>query len=194
MDQHLISLARAVKRRRRTSHPTLWLFTDEQRQPDLLSLIAALPRSLCGVVFRHDAAPDRAALLHRVAAVCRARRIELVVAGDWRTAAAHHAGLHLRGGARPRTGYRGTTTTASAHDPAGLIAAIRAGADLIFLSPAFPTASHPGARALGPVRWSGLARRHRPAILALGGVTSANARRLGQSCPGFAAIEALSSA
>jgi thiamine-phosphate pyrophosphorylase len=197
MDQHLISLARAVKRRQRARHATLWLFTDAQRQPNLLAVIASLPRGICGVVFRHDDAPDRAALAQRVARMCRERRISLVVAGDWRLAAALGAGLHLRGGLRPRCQYRGGVTTASAHDRAGIRAAARAGAGLVFISPAFSTASHPGTPALGAVRWSALAQHggkgiRRAAMLALGGVTGTNGLRLSQVCAGFGAIDALS--
>ncbi|HQT85403.1 MAG: thiamine phosphate synthase [Acidiphilium sp. 37-64-53] len=193
MDQHLISLARAVKRRRRARHPTLWLFSDERRQPDLLAAIAALPRGISGVVFRHDGAPGRAALARQVAALCRSRRITLVIAGDWRLAAALGAGVHLRGGVPPRARYRGAVNTASAHDCGQMIAARGVLASLVFLSPAFATASHPGAGALGPVRWAALARRCRVPVLALGGVTGVVGRRFGEGCGGFGAIEALSS-
>ncbi|MGC9269138.1 thiamine phosphate synthase [Acidiphilium sp.] len=193
MDQQLISLARAVKRRRRAPGATLWLFTDAARQPDVLAIIARLPRDVCGVVFRHDGAADRADLALRVAALCRARRLPLVVAGDWRLAAACRAGLHLRGGVRPRTGYRGGVTTASAHDPAQRRAAIRARVTMIFVSPAFATASHAGQRALGSCRWAALARDHATPMLALGGINGGTGRRIGRHGAGFGVIEALSS-
>ncbi|MCW8308228.1 thiamine phosphate synthase [Acidiphilium sp. PA] len=193
MDQHLISLARAVKRRRRARHPTLWLFTDERRQPDLLATIAALPRGISGVVFRHDGAPGRPALARQVAALCRSRRITLVIAGDWRLAAALGAGVHLRGGVPPQSRYRGTVNTASAHDRGQMIAARRADASLLFLSPACATRSHQGASALGPVRWAALAHRCRVPVLALGGITGAVGRHFRAGCAGFGAIDALSS-
>ncbi|HEX7388929.1 MAG TPA: thiamine phosphate synthase [Acidiphilium sp.] len=196
MDEHLIAAARAVKRRRRLAFPTLWLFTDSKRLPDPLPAIAALPRGISGVVFRHDGAAGRADLGRRIAALCRVRGIALVVAGtragDWRLAAALHAGVHLRGGAMPRTRYRGPIVTASAHGRADLIAAARAGVDLVFLSPAFVTASHPGAAPLGAVRWAGLARRSKIPVLALGGLDGRKQRRLGVFCAGTGAIGALS--
>ena len=182
--------------------PVLWLFTDAARAPDPRPAVAALPRGLCGVVFRHDGAADRAALGRAVARLCRARGHALVVAGDARLARALGAGVHLRGGRWPgpvrvpkneRGGGRaGGWITASAHDPAELRRAVRAGADAVFLSPAFPTASHAGAKALGPARWAAWARAADRPVLALGGVDGRRAARLPRPvCAGAGAIGAL---
>lgn len=127
-----------------------------------------------------------------MAALCRARRIALVIAGDWRLAASLGAGVHLRGGEALRTRWRGRIATASAHDGAALRAARRNGAMLVFLSPAFITASHPGGRALGPVRWARLAHGAGLAVLALGGIAARDMARLGRECRGAGAISALS--
>ncbi|WP_333489954.1 thiamine phosphate synthase [Acidocella sp. MX-AZ03] len=100
MDSRLIAWGRAVKRRDPQAQiPPLWFFTDAQRTPDPLAVIARLPLGLCGVVLRHDQDPDRARLARRVAKICRARRLALIIAGDARLAASLKAGLHLRGGA-----------------------------------------------------------------------------------------------
>ncbi len=192
MDEQLIAAARAVKRRRRARHPTLWLFTDPARLPDPLAAIAALPPGLSGVVLRDEPVAARAVAIARL---CRARRIALVVAAAPGLAARLHAGVHLRRGARalpaaPRS-PGGGWITASAHDRAELVRARRAGADLVFLSPAFPTASHPGAPALGPVRWAALARGAGLPVIALGGVCGRRLRALGPSCAGGGAIGAL---
>ncbi len=169
----------------------LWLFTDAVRLADPCGAVARLPRGLCGVVLRHDGAADRAALGRRLAGLCRARRNMLVVAGDWRLAAALRAGVHLRGGRRLPM-LRHIISTGSAHGLAELVAARRAGAALVFLSPAFATLSHPGAPGLGPMRWSGQAGRAGVAAAALGGVTGANVRRLGRRrCVAVGAIGAL---
>jgi thiamine-phosphate pyrophosphorylase len=67
-----------------------------------------------------------------------------------------------------------------------------AGADLVFLAPVFPTASHPGARTLGPVRWTRLARVADLRIAALGGIDGATVRRLpSRICQAVGAIAAL---
>ena len=154
---------------------------------DVVQAVAALPAGLCGVVFRHDGVAERARLLRRVAAVCRARRLALVVAGEARGAPGW-AGRHLRDG-RGRRG-RVRPVTSSAHGVADLVRARRAGADLMFLSPAFPTASHREARSLGPVRWAAMARVARRPVLALGGVTGHTVGRLGRAA-GAGAIGAL---
>ena len=67
-----------------------------------------------------------------------------------RLAAALGAGVHLRAGRWPGVlRRRRSPVTSSAHGPADLLRAHRAGAGLAFLSPAFPTLSHPDVAALG---------------------------------------------
>jgi thiamine-phosphate pyrophosphorylase len=196
MDARLVAWARAVKSRHRHARrpcPVLWLFTDERRLPDPRPSVARLPPGLAGVVLRHDGDPHRAVLGRDLARICRARRLALVVAGDVRLAAALGAGVHLRGGrwpghARIRRGW----LTSSAHARAELRRAYRAGADLVFLSPAFPTRSHPDAPGLGPARWSRLAHRANVSVAALGGTTHLTVRRLPRRlCRAVGAIDAL---
>ncbi len=186
----LVAWARAVKARRRGRFPPpLWLFTDPARMPDLPAVVARLPAGLCGVVFRHDGVPERAALLRKVGCICRRRRLALSVAGRESQIPAW-AGRHLRGG---RGGLRRAAFfTSSAHNPAELVRARRAGAALAFVSPAFPTQSHPGAtRAVLPVRWGLLTRRAGVRVLALGGVSGRNAPRLPRWTAGAGAIASL---
>jgi thiamine-phosphate pyrophosphorylase len=191
MDQRLVGWARAVKARQHPLGPVLWLFTDSRRLPDPLPVVACLPKGLCGVVFRHDGAPGRAALAGALARLCRERRLALTIAGDWRLAARLGAGLHLREGDAVGRLPRHVICTASAHGAAGLRR--WAGTQiLVFLSPVCPTLSHPGAPCLGPVRWAKLALRHRGAVLALGGLDSRSVRRLPwRGVAGVGAIGAL---
>ncbi len=168
--------------------PTLWLFTDFQRYPDPLPMIAKLPRDGAGVVFRHDDDPKRAALLAHVIRLCRARRIALVVAGGIVPPAG--VGVHMRGG-RGRVMPRGHGwVTASAHDRREIMRVARAGADLIFLSPVWESASHKGVAGLGALRWRMLARLSPVQVLALGGVQGRRLRLLGNFCCGAGAIGA----
>lgn len=191
MDLRLLSWAHAVSRP--VVVPPLWLFTDARRLPDPRPAVARLPKGLAGVVLRHDGEPGRAALGRDLAMICRARRLVLVVAGDVRLAAELRAGVHLRGGrwpgaARIRRGF----VTSSAHDMRELRRAARAGAGLAFLGPAFATASHPGAPALGVLRWCRLARGAGVAVAALGGVDGGSVRRLPRRvCRAVGAIGAL---
>jgi thiamine-phosphate pyrophosphorylase len=155
--------------------------------------IRALPKGLCGVVFRHDGVAGRAELAERVARECQARRIAFVMVGD---ASLTHptgsfVGVHLRGGRRQRRQRRGMVT-ASAHNIMEVRRAVKAGADIIFISPAFATNSHPGARPLGPVRWNFLARQAGgKKAYALGGISGKKITRLARYCCGAAGISAL---
>jgi thiamine-phosphate pyrophosphorylase len=175
--------------------PRLWLVSDPVRLPDPRAAAARLPRG-AGVLAR-GMAP---AVLAGLARLCRARGLVLVVGGDGRAALAHRAGLHLpdRVGARGiqifliarRRGAPFALLTAAVHGRAGLKRARRLGVEAGFVSPAFPTASHPGAPALGPLRWMRLASAlGRPAV-ALGGLDGAQAGRLGRRPAGLAAIGA----
>jgi thiamine-phosphate pyrophosphorylase len=192
MDRRLLAWAYAA-RRRRSRLPLLWLFTDARRLPDPRPAVARLPRGLAGVVLRHDGEPGRAALGRDLARLCRARRLALVVAGDTRLAAALRVGVHLRGGRWPGPcRRRGVLVTSSAHGLPDLRRARAAGATLAFLSPVFPTLSHPGTRTLGAVRWSRLAGNSPVAVAALGGVEGGNVRRLVRpACRAVGAIGAL---
>ena len=193
LSPRLLAWARGAARRS-APLPPLWLFTDYRRLPDPRPAIARLPRGLAGVVFRHDEDPDRVALGQAVARICRDRRLVLVVAGDTRLAAALHAGSHLREGRRsghvaPRRG----PITSSAHRGADIARARLADAVVVFLSPVFPTVSHPGAKTLGVLRWSRLARGAGISVAALGGIDGRSVYRLPRHyCHVVGAIGAMS--
>jgi thiamine-phosphate pyrophosphorylase len=194
MDARLIAWARAAVRPTASRRvPKLWLFTDARRLPDPRRAAAQLPRGLAGVVLRHDGEPGREALGRDLARICRVRRLALVVTGDVRLAAALRAGVHLRSGRWPGPLRRGHgLITSSAHGPADLRRARRAGAALVFLSPVFATASHPGAAALGPARWTHMARSAGVPVAALGGIDRMSVRRLPvTTCAAIGAIGAL---
>ncbi|WP_419816282.1 thiamine phosphate synthase [Glacieibacterium sp.] len=67
---------------------------------------------------------------------------------------------------------------AKAHNRAELIRARRTGARLVFVSPVFATRTHPGARALGAVRFGLMVRGSGVPVAALGGMTAKRFRRL----------------
>jgi thiamine-phosphate pyrophosphorylase len=190
MDQKLL----AWGLRKPAPLPRLWLFTDERRLPDPRASVANLPRGKAGVVLRHNHDPARKALGRELARICRARRLVLVVAGDSRLAAALRAGVHLRGGHWPGPLRPAGVVTSSAHSVPELKRAQKAGAELIFLSPAFATASHGGAPGLGPLRWATIGRRvgWRGGTAALGGVDGRTIKRLpARLCHAIGAIGAL---
>ena len=176
--------------------PRLWLFSDPVRLPDPRAAMAALPRG-AGVVAR-GLAPG---LLGPVARIARQRGLRLVVAGDGRAALALGAGLHLPDrrdsvGVLPfllaRRGRGGVLLTLACHGgQRGAARSRRLRPDGIFLSPLFPTASHPGAPALGPLLWVALARGLPAPCLALGGISPARLRAVPRRASGVAAIGGL---
>ncbi len=170
--------------------------TDERI--DWATLLAAadrLPRGQGGIVFRHYRTPagERRALFARLTAIARRRRLLLLLGGDARQAAAWKAdGWHGRSGQQRYAG-RPMIHSAPAHDRKEIRAAHGSGADLVFLSPLFPTRSHPGARALGRVRFAALARAAAMPVIALGGVGKHHRRGLkALGASGWAAIDGLS--
>jgi thiamine-phosphate pyrophosphorylase len=171
---------------KRHALPTLWLMTDERLGDALWPALAALPRG-SGVVFRHHglAAAERRTLFTKVRAVARARRLLLLAAGDAPLPGAD--GWHSRTG-RKRPGIR----SVAVHDAIEIVTARQAGADLVFLSPVWSTRSHPGAPALGRVRFAALARQAGVPVIALGGMTAQRFAEL-KMCGayGWAAIDGL---
>ncbi|MBN8816125.1 MAG: thiamine phosphate synthase [Sphingomonas sp.] len=154
--------------------------TDERLGERLWDALERLPRG-GGVVFRHYATPveQRRQLFARVVRVARARGLIVVRAGDWCGPGAD--GVHNRRG-------RGLCT-ASAHSLAEARAAVRQGADALFVSAVFATRSHPGEEILGVRAAEKVARGVRVPVIALGGMDATRFRKL-RGFYGWAAIDA----
>jgi thiamine-phosphate pyrophosphorylase len=186
----------AARARARSGHdlPALFLLSDPVRQPDPAAAMARLARG-AGVIYRPGGTAEDAPIARRCARIAKARGLIFVVAGD--------AGLMQRTGANgfhapgrlvhritaARASRKGLLITAAVHNGAEAAQAIRAGADALLVSPVFPTASHPGARTLGTMRFALVAASSPVPVYALGGITAATARRLPYAA-GFAAIGA----
>ena len=172
--------------RRRHSLPRVWMMTDERLGDGLLDAVERLPAG-AGIVFRHYSLPEaeRRTLFEKVRAIAAAKGATLLLGGSAAKALAWGAdGSHGRGRG---FGLR----SAPAHDLREIRAAERHGAALVFLSPVFATRSHPGARPLGPARFTLLARRAHMPVVALGGMDETGARRL-RGAYGWAGVDAWS--
>ena len=164
--------------------PRLWLMTDERLGDGLFAALANLPQG-GGIVFRHYtlAEPKRRALFEEVRASARRRHQLLLLAGpadqarEWGADGSHGCGA----GAGLRS--------SPAHNLREVLAAVRAGAGLIFLSPVFASRSHPSAQTLGPSEFNRLARRTDLPVIALGGMDGIRARRLREAY-GWGGIDA----
>ncbi len=182
---------------RRSHAPALWLLSDAARLACPRAAILALPRG-AGFIFRHYESENREALGRRLCALCKRQGVVFLAAGDARLAQRIRAdGVHLPQGLAHRIQSArmrrvNWLITASAHDVASLRRAVKAGADAVFVSPVFATKSHPGARPLGPIRFTAMLRRAPLPVIALGGIDGPNAQRLtGSGAYGLAAISGL---
>jgi len=166
----------------------LVLMTDD-READWARAARALPPGSV-VIVRARAANQRRALARDLFGLA-----SLLIADDPGLAAqSGAAGLHLpqtrmREAAHWRARFPHWIITSSAHSLRALIGAHYL--DAVFLSPVFATASHPGSRALTPVRAAFIAAHARVPVYALGGVTSRNAGLLARAFSGIAAISSL---
>jgi thiamine-phosphate pyrophosphorylase len=177
--------------------PSLVLMTDDERLPDALRAARMLPRGSL-VVLRSRDALRRHELAAGIAKIARRRGLVLLVAGDPGLAVRINAdGIHLpeiRAGeiAAWRARRPSWFITAAAHSLGAAARAARLGADAVFVSPVFPTQSHPGRAALTPIGLRPIARLVPGPIYALGGINANNAARLaGARLAGLAAIDAL---
>lgn len=166
------------------SWPRIWLMTDERMGEGLWNALARLPRG-GGVIFRHHATPpvERRALFAKVRRIARRRRLTLIAAG---------APLPGADGVHGRDARRGNgLLTRPVHSRREAIAAVRVGADLIFVSPLYPTRSHPGTRTLGPIGLGLTLHGIDIPAIALGGMDARRFRRLAAlGIYGWAAIDA----
>jgi thiamine-phosphate diphosphorylase len=167
--------------------PALVLITDSrrlEREALLAQIEAALAGGVDAVLVREpqmDAARllAFAARLRRLTAEYGARlwvhtQADIAVAVGADGVHVRAAGIGELPGMRRWLAGQPMSLSVSCHTAAELAAAAAAGADTAFLSPVFPTASHPGAPALGTERFRELAAAAALPVLALGGITPEN--------------------
>lgn len=172
----------------RQSLSLLWLLSDARNDAGLESALAALPAG-SGFVFRHYhlGAEARSARFAELAAAARRSGHVVVLSGEASTAREWGAdGIYGAGALDPALGM---LRLATAHSGDDIALAAKAGADAVFLSPVFPTRSHPEARTLGIHGFHVLAQQSPIPVIALGGMTKARADDLGW--PRWGAIDGL---
>jgi thiamine monophosphate synthase len=175
--------------RRQRRFPREWLMTDERMGERLWEAIDRLPIKHAGIVFRHyQTLPDtRALLAGRIADICHRRTLTLAIAGDVDLARSLGADLVHN----PPEPVRDMPVSRSVHSLAEAEAAKTEGAALVFVSPVFPTRSHPGGKALYGPRAVRLARAAGVLAIALGGMDALKFARLRrEGFYGWAGIDA----
>ena len=169
--------------------PLLWLLSDQRNDAGLDRALAALPRG-SGFVFRHyhlgpEARRDRFDALARMA---RNGDHRVILAGNVEHWASWGAdGVY--GAVAEIAPLDGCLRLGTAHNGDELQAANAARLDGVFLSPVFPTRSHPGSEVLGVQGFNVLAQQALVPVIALGGMSAARAREL--DWPRWGAIDGL---
>ena len=177
--------------------PPLWFLTDADRVSDTLAVVRNLPTG-AGVILRDYDAPGRPDLARALARNAQDKGLMLLVGRDAALAKAVGAhGVHLPEALTDtapaiKRDHPDFIVTAAAHSLNALQKAARMGADAAFLSPIFPTGSHPGTPTLGPVKTGLWVRQAKVPVFGLGGIDAKTAPRLnGTGLAGFGAIGGL---
>lgn len=167
--------------------PRDWLMTDERMGDRLWEAIGRVPPGEGGVVFRHHGlAPElRLELGERVAELARARKLTLAVARD--PVLAKRLGASL---VHNPSGVVDLPFSRAVHDEREARAASEEGANLVFISPVYPTRSHPGGVTLGADRAARLAKLANCPAIALGGMTFGKFWEIGPAFHGWGGIDA----
>lgn len=169
--------------------PDLWLLSDERNDARLERALATMPRGNA-FVFRHYHLSEQARRkrFDALAAVARTGGHLVILSAPAREAREWGAdGIY---GAPCKLGKApGLLRLATAHDALEIALAKTLQVDGIFLSPVFPTRSHPGGACLGIDNFRALAESAQMPVIALGGMTAERARAL--DWPRWAAIDGL---
>jgi thiamine monophosphate synthase len=83
---------------------------------------------------------------------------------------------------KPNTKTKNLIITYSCHHPSSINKAKKLGANLIFYSPVFPTASHPNQKPIGTLQLRSIALKNSIPIYALGGINNENIKLLLNCC------------
>lgn len=168
--------------------PAIWLISDARNDGVLDAALVGLPDN-SGFVFRHHHLEEgpRRARYEELLGLCRDAGHLMVLADDADMALAWGAdGLY--GPAEKLGTQSGLLRLATVHDAAEVASANRAEVDGMFLSPVFPTRSHPGAASLGISEFRAIAAQAESPVIALGGMNAERAADLGW--PRWAGIDA----
>lgn len=151
--------------------PAAWLMTDERMGDALGDAICRAAAAGAGIVVRHHRSTpaERRAIAEQV----HASGALLAISRDVELAEELGAAL-VHDPERPTR----LPFSLSVHDGAEALTAMRSDAALVFVSPVFPTNSHPGAPALGEAGALALALMTRKPAIALGGMDAARGERL----------------
>lgn len=168
--------------------PREWLMTDERIGGRLWEAIDELPPG-AGVVLRHHGTPahERVVLGRRMAELCSERGLTLAISRDVAMAELLNAQLVHN----PANDPGALPFSRSAHSLDEARTRCNSAASLIFLSPLFPTRSHPGEEPLSRDEARAIVAGCQVPVIALGGMNRARFEEIrGDGFYGWAGIDA----
>ncbi|MFT6558204.1 thiamine phosphate synthase [Sneathiella sp.] len=177
--------------------PNLFYFTDDQRGADPVKMAEKLPTNT-GIIFRHYQTEYRASLAHELSILCKKRKLKLIIAQNPALSKKIRAfGCHLPEYMVQRLPllkhqYPDLYFSVACHSIRQVLQAQKYGANGAFLSPLFPTKSHPGSRVFSPYSLCSARQKLTMPVYGLGGVTNQKGQFLkGLGYSGYGAISEL---
>jgi len=158
--------------------------SDEKRLPDPISLLPRLPKG-SAIILRHYGVKSREAIAKKLVKAGRRNKIRILISNDLKLAircGAH--GVHWSSRAAeklagaPRRPCHNWLVSTAVHSRKEAAKAQSIAADLVLISPVFPTLSHPNRQTLGPRGFQRLARISKGRTIPLGGVDAISVRCL----------------
>ncbi len=189
-----VELDRLANVRNTKFFPTLWFFTDHERNPEPYNILNQLPKNT-GIVFRDYNAKRRKKMALKMADFCNKNKLILLIAGDTKLALEVGAsGVHIPEYNKFNLPYLKPNkpnwiVSASVHNQHMLKKVTSFGVNIIFLSPIFYTSSHPYGKTLGIHNLRRLTKEFSIFSIALGGINKNSISKLnGSGINGIAAI------
>jgi len=178
---------KVLKKYNKMKLPNLWLFTDSLKTLKPIELSKRLPKK-SGLVIRHYNSKNKTIILNDILHIKKRRMFTVLISGKYKR------GLNIDGNHFPQwanpINNGNKITSMSFHHAKDIRKSINLKADLIFISPVFPSTSHKNKQCLGVIRLGLMARLFKKHVIALGGINNKNITRL-RSLPisGCAGIE-----
>ena len=166
---------KTLKKYHKMNLPNLWLFTDSHKTLKPVELSKRLPVK-SGVIIRHYNSKNKKIIIKDILNVKKRRMLTVLISGEYKR------GLNIDGNHFPQWANPITNgnkiTSMSFHHAKDLRKSINLKADLIFISPVFPSTSHKNKQCLGVIKLGLMARLFKKHVIALGGINNKNIGRL----------------
>ena len=166
---------KTLKTYHKTNLPNLWLFTDSHKTLKPVGLSKRLPIK-SGVVIRHYKSKNKKIIIKNILHIKKRRMLTVLISGKYKR------GLNIDGNHSPQwaspVNNDNKITSMSFHHARNLRKSINLKADIIFISPVFPSTSHKNKQCLGVIKLGLMARLFKKHVIALGGINNKNIGRL----------------